>query len=269
MIFVRDKGRMANNILQYGHVYAWGRENKRKTMSMRFAYKYKYFKISKTKYHNFIIYIFAKYAAKWKLLPIISFTSNTDNTKELETMMLINQNIIVEGWYARWYNYFLKYKQEIIENFAFNNSIEHKVQKLMGDSNSLKLGVHIRRGDYKKFRGGQFFYSDEQYVNVIKQFISLKSNHNIDIYICGNDPHLDRQFYYKQLHKYNIVFPNGNPGEDLCLLSHCDYLIGPPSTFSLVAAMYRDLPLYWIMRPDMKLSYNSFKKFDYLFRNII
>ena len=40
MIFVHDKGRMANNILQYGHVYAWGREHGRKTMSMRFAYKY-------------------------------------------------------------------------------------------------------------------------------------------------------------------------------------------------------------------------------------
>ena len=27
MIFVHDKGRMANNMLQYGHVYAWGRRS--------------------------------------------------------------------------------------------------------------------------------------------------------------------------------------------------------------------------------------------------
>ena len=39
MIFVHDKGRMANNMLQYGHVYAWGREHGRTTVSMRFAYK--------------------------------------------------------------------------------------------------------------------------------------------------------------------------------------------------------------------------------------
>ena len=37
MIFVHDKGRMANNMLQYGHVYAWGRAHGRTTMSMRFA----------------------------------------------------------------------------------------------------------------------------------------------------------------------------------------------------------------------------------------
>lgn len=30
MIFVTDKGRMCNNILQYGHVYAWAREHGRK-----------------------------------------------------------------------------------------------------------------------------------------------------------------------------------------------------------------------------------------------
>ena len=45
MIFVTDKGRMCNNILQYGHVYAWAREHGRKSISMRFCYKYQYFKI--------------------------------------------------------------------------------------------------------------------------------------------------------------------------------------------------------------------------------
>ena len=45
MIFVRDKGQMCNNILQYGHVYAWAREHGQKAFSMRFAYKYRYFHI--------------------------------------------------------------------------------------------------------------------------------------------------------------------------------------------------------------------------------
>lgn len=48
MIFVLDKGCMANNMLQYGHVYAWGREHGRTTMSMRFAYKYPWFQICET-----------------------------------------------------------------------------------------------------------------------------------------------------------------------------------------------------------------------------
>ena len=55
MLFVRDKGRMCNNILQYGHVYAWAREHRRRSVSMRFAYKYPYFHICHTRYHNFVV----------------------------------------------------------------------------------------------------------------------------------------------------------------------------------------------------------------------
>ena len=47
MIFARDKSQMCNNLLQYAHVYAWGREHGRKVISMRFSYKYQYFKNTK------------------------------------------------------------------------------------------------------------------------------------------------------------------------------------------------------------------------------
>ena len=60
MIFVHDKGQMCNNILQYAHVYAWARENGRKSMSMRFAYKYQYFNICSSSYHNFLMYLVVK-----------------------------------------------------------------------------------------------------------------------------------------------------------------------------------------------------------------
>ena len=83
MIFVHDKGRMANNILQYGHVYAWGREHGRKTMSMRFAYKYPWFHICHTPHHNFPTYLFAKYAAKLGLIPSVATASR--KTAELLT----------------------------------------------------------------------------------------------------------------------------------------------------------------------------------------
>ena len=54
------------------------------------------------------------------------------------------------------------------------------------------------------------------------------------------------------------------------MLSACDYLIGPPSTFSLVASMYRDLPLYWMDSADEnQLTEASFKRFAYWFRNLV
>lgn len=266
MIFVRDKGQMCNNILQYGHVYAWGREHGRATMSMRFAYKYQYFHICNTRYHNFPTYLYAKYGAKMGLFPVVCFDREGADYQEAERQMERHNTLVVEGWYARWYDLFLKYKQDIIRLFAFNKDIEQRVGTLLDDS--LRLGIHIRRGDYRNFQGGRFLYSDEQYLNVIRSFLSLFPHRKTHIYICGNDPHLDKEYYLQQLPACQVTFPDGNPGEDLCLLSHCDYLIGAPSTFSLVAAMYRDLPLYWVEDPDLQLSPDSFRHFDYLFRHI-
>lgn len=298
MIFVHDKGRMANNMLQYGHVYAWGREHCRKTMSMRFAYKYPYFNICNTPHHNFPTYLFAKYAAKWGLIPLVQFNDEDGDYTHEEQIMLNSKLVMATGWYARWYDLFLKYKEEIINLFSFKEEIERRVTDIMGErkglpsaeekpetlfyktsaySGSLRLGVHIRRGDYANFYGGRFFYSDEQYVRIIQRFCSLFPKEQIQVYICGNDPKIQKGYYHSQLEKTDktsrqqpvtVVFPEGNPGEDLCLLSHCDYLIGAPSTFSLVASLYHDLPLYWIEDADKEFSTDDFRHFDYLFRHI-
>ena len=269
MIFVHDKGRMANNILQYGHVYAWGREHGRTTMSMRFAYKYPYFHICDTPHHNFLTYVFAKYAAKWRLIPTVRFDDEHSDYSHEEQIMLTQRMLLVGGWYAHWYNLFLKYKPEILQLFAFKPAIEQKVADLMGTGETLRLGVHIRRGDYKTFYGGRFYYSDEQYVSIIRQFLALHPHEQVCVFICGNDPQLQHDYYRSQLPGCQMLFPNGNPGEDLCLLSHCHFLIGAPSTFSLVAAMYHDVPLYWIKDASTPVTADSFDKFDNLFQHIL
>ena len=288
MIFVHDRGRMANNILQYGHVYAWGREHGCRTMSMRFAYKYPYFHICDTKHHNFATYVFAKYAAKWGLIQTVTFSDDEAQNRRNEDVMLQKRMLVVTGWEARWYDLFLKYKAEILALFAFHEDIERKVTEIIrgkrkevtanalategtqeSGKRKLCLGIHIRRGDYATFYDGKFFYSDEQYVGVIRRFLALHPDQQVRVFICGNDPKLDKDYYRQALSECEVVFPDGNPGEDLCLLSHCDYLMGAPSTFSLVAAMYHDRPLYWIMDADAPLHDSSFGYFDDLFQHIL
>lgn len=270
MIFVRDKGRMCNNLLQYGHLYAWGREHGRSTMSMRFAYKYPYFHICQTAHHNFATYLFAKYAAKWKLIPTVSFNEENADTSVQQSEMLHHSMILAEGWYARFPELFIKYKEEIKQLFAFLPPITAKIEKDLSvySKDTLLLGVHIRRGDYATWQGGKYLFDDAQYLSIIRQFIALNSDKKVEVFICGNDPKLDRQQYIDALGTA-VHFPCGNPGEDICLLSHCDDLIGAPSTFTLVASMYHDIPLYWIKDASAPLSISSFGHFDELFRKII
>ncbi len=269
MIFVHDKGRMANNILQYGHVYAWGREHKRQTMSMRFAYKYPWFRICHTPYHNFPTYAFAKYAAKLGFIPSVHFDEEDGDYSHEEQLMLSKKMIMVGGWYARWYDLFLKYKKEIIDLFAFDEAVERKAKEQLGDKPGIRLGVHIRRGDYATFQGGRFLYNDKQYAGLIRDYHSrCCPNEQLSVYICTNDPNLDKAYYREQLSGLSVHFPEGNPAEDLCLLSKCTSLIGAPSTFTLVASMYHDTPLYWIENPEKPIVPSDFRLFDDLFRHI-
>lgn len=270
MIFVRDKGRMCNNILQYGHLYAWGREHGRTTMSMRFAYKYPYFHICNTPHHNFFCYCLGKYAAKAGLIATVSFDSPEADTAALEQQLMAHRHVMAQGWYARFYDLFLKYKADILTLFAFHADIEAAAaRRLQGSEGCIRLGVHIRRGDYATWQGGRYLFTDEQYIAVISRFVALHPASSVRIYICGNDPKLDHAKFLAAFGQGNVVFPDGNPGQDLCLLSHCNYLIGAPSTFSLVASMYRDTPLYWIKDAEAPLRESSFGRFEELFRQII
>ena len=268
MIFARDKSQMCNNLLQYAHVYAWGREHGQKVISMRFSYKYRYFHICHTSLTNFGWYLFAKYMAALHLLPTISFKEDTCDVQALEQQMLRRRHFVVSGWHARFYDLFLKYRQEICELFTIDEEYTMPVKEKMKSWDGIRLGVHIRRGDYANFYGGRFLYTDEQYLSVIRSFMKLHPSDNIVVYICSNDPILNHNYYRSCLEGCKVVFPDGNPGEDICLLSHCHYLMGAPSTFTLVASMYNDLPLYWIEDPTLPVNEKSFKRFDYLFQHI-
>lgn len=261
MIFVTDKGRLANNIFQYGQLYAWGREHDRPTMSMRFAYKYPEFEIAHTRYHHPVVYFLAKMAAALHLIPTVVFDGEERGQVEA---MKTHKHLLVTGWSVRFPELFRKYKSEIIRLFEFVPEVRTKVGQTLQDSpeGTVKLGVHIRRGDYRTWCGGKYFFDDGEYIEVIRQFVELLAGRSVDIFICSNDPQLAVSKYQRAFGSH-VFFPKGSPAEDLCLLSECDYIIGPLSTFTLIASMYRDTPLYWMTSRHPQLSLDAFHTFDY------
>ena len=274
MIFARDKSQMCNNLLQYAHVYAWGREHGRKVISMRFIYKYQYFRICHTSLTGFGWYLLAKYLAAVKLLPTASFKRYDCDKEALEQIMLRHKHIVVSGWFVRYYDLFLKYRQEICDLFEIDKQYTEPVKKKMmeaeGNDNILRLGVHIRRGDYAKWEYGKYYYSDEVYANHINRFATLHKDDNFHVYLSTNDPSVNAENYQKLCPEVKIHLLEGCAPEDLFMLSECNYLIGPPSTFSLVAAMYKDIPLYRMDTSDAELmTTDAFKLFDYWFRRIV
>ena len=274
MIFARDKSQMCNNLLQYAHVYAWGRAHGRKVISMRFSYKYQYFKICRTSLTGFGWYLLAKYAAALKLLPTASFKDADCDQKALEQKMLKHRHIVVSGWNVRFYDHFLKYRDEICELFRIDEQYTLPVDEAMkaaeAGEKGVRLGVHIRRGDYAQWQYGKYCFSDEVYARHINRFATLHPEETMHVYLSTNDPEVSAETYQQLCPKVKIHLLQGSAPEDLYMLSACDYVMGPPSTFSLVAAMYRDIPLYRMDSEDEGLmTEEAFRKFDYWFRRII
>lgn len=276
MIFARDKSQMCNNLLQYAHVYAWGREHGRKVISMRFSYKYPYFKIRHTPLTSFPLYLLAKYAAALHLLPTASFKYATCDHEVLERKMLRHRHIVVSGWHVRFYSLFLKYRQDICNLFTIDDKYTRPVRQKMLDLEQktgktvLRLGVHIRRGDYSEWAGGRYYYQDDVYALYINKFSEMHRDKDVHVYLSTNDAEVTEERFQMLCPDVRIHHLRGSAPEDLFMLSACDYLIGPPSTFSLVAAMYRDIPLFRMDTANAdSMTADAFRLFDYWFRRII
>ena len=243
---------MCNNLLQYAHVYAWGREHGRKVISMRFSYKYPFFHIRHTDLTGFGWYLLAKYLAA------------------LERKMLRCRHIVVSGWHVRFYDLFLKYRSEICDLFTIDPEYTEPVRKQMQGVTGIRLGVHIRRGDYAQWKDGIFCYDDDTYARHINRFAELHKGEDVHVFLSTNDAGVTAEKYQTLCPAVHIHHLQGNAPEDLFMLSECDFVMGPPSTFSLVAAMYRDIPLYRMDSADAEaMTADSFRLFDYWFRRII
>ena len=280
MIFARDKSQMCNNLLQFAHVYAYGREHGRHVLSMRFSYKYPYFRIRYTKHTSFVLYLVAKVLAALHILPTASYRDGCDPVA-LERIVERHRNVVVAGWNVRYYDLFLKYRDEICSLFQIDEAYTLPVQakmRVLDEEKGVRLGLHIRRGDYAQWADGRYFYDDATYAAFVRGFARLHPGETVHVYLATNDPAVTEEAFCRILQENavegeaqpKVHLLGGTPPEDLYMLSQCDALIGPPSTFTLVAAMYRDIPLCRMDQARAEtLSKEDFRKFDYWFRRIV
>jgi hypothetical protein len=151
--------------------------------------------------------------------------------------------IFLKGWMLRDYTSLALNKSLILDFFTLKKSVKDKIISYMNSVKSeyrLVIGIHVRRGDYKNFMQGKYYYSDNDYMYIMSRMMYLVGN-NIIFLICSNEKVDTTQF-----EDYNVATGSGNPIEDLYCLSLCDYIIGPPSTFSLWASFVGNKLLYHI-----------------------
>ena len=117
----------------------------------------------------------------------------------------------------------------------------------------LVVGVHIRQTDYSRFKGGRFFYSHEQYRRVMDSVEATFSDRDVSFFISSDAP-VPRETFAG----LDVFYGNGHQLEDLYALAACDRLVGPPSTYSMWASYYGDVPIYSLADPAQLPDADSF-----------
>jgi len=138
------------------------------------------------------------------------------------------------------------------------SKIDSQFIQLRTSYDYLIVGVHIRKGDFRYFYNGYFFYEDNEYVDFMNQVIKIMTR-PVKFILVSNEK-IDLNIY----NQFDVIaFDNQKGIEDMYTLSKCDYIIGPYSTFSAWASLYGDKPYCYFKRGN-KISEKDFKVVEFL-----
>ena len=72
--------------------------------------------------------------------------------------------------------------------------------------------------------------------------------------VCSNEKQDLSQF-----EGLDVAFGPGHPVEDMYAFAECDYILGPPSTFTMWSSFYGNKPLYMLHKADESFALTDFK----------
>ena len=153
--------------------------------------------------------------------------------------------------------YFPYVMDEIREVYAPNQHIIDEVKPVMAHYRSegyFIIGVHIRRGDYKTFEGGRYYFELEEYKRHMQALCEVYKDRKVCFAISTNEKIDAMAFEGLEICKTT----NATAIHDLYMLMQCDRIIGPLSTFSRWASFYGEVPLCFISRGDVIESDEAF-----------
>ncbi len=180
-------------------------------------------------------------------------------TKNLvETLKELEQkggDIYLDGWLFRNPVGIEKYRDKIIEYFKPKGEIEEivnrKIKELRGRYTSV-VGVHVRQGDYREWRGGMYFMEQKRVREILDEYISIvKIDNNKICFVITSDGPIDTEIF----DGLNIFVSKENAIADLFLLASMDAIIGSNSTFGAFASYYGNIPFIVMQKESMDWTY--------------
>lgn len=268
IICICESGNHSNQLFQFTQLFVLSKEQNLKMVFLPIYKLYPFFPVLKNEYkkHSFFYPLFSfilRILYKIKIIKVYNLLNSSDCEKFVKN---IHKKILFVREWSHNNNYILyqgkdleeKYKDKI--NKLFKNDCPEIIKKYFPDKNKITIGLHIRRGDYKYYKDGKYYYTDEVYQNAVKSFTENLNLKDFNIIIFTNDKGLDKEFYLKNFK--NCFFSNEEFQIDYELMKNCNYLIGAPSSFTMWASYLGNVPLYHIKEKNQAVTRECFKICD-------
>lgn len=260
IVIVDSPGQTCNRLWSYLDIVAWAVVNKCIVNILFWDPSIKYFNnLRDGKYSKFPLYnrYLINILGESRYLTCLYYLLDNKLLHSFYETKFAEKLGLVCGWSHRadskWHP---QVREEVIKIFRPNENICKDVEslfKVQKIDNVEIIGVHIRRGDYNTFADGRFFFSMEDYVEMIDRLSHLQKSNNqfrkFRFFLSSNES-INPEFFSRIDYFMN---PKGSSAiHDLYALSLCDRVIGPVSTFSMWAAWYGAKPLLQVDRVFMK-----------------
>lgn len=263
IIMPHPYGRMANRLILATTFIAQTEEYGDSFLHLAFADYFRFFEGTK---HSPLLYYRSSNPRKFARTRTFGCVNiwNT-NDKRGETYFLNQETFLTKqhdtrclfviGWSFRTPDVVLKHKNLIKQLFKpvpkHLTAVEQLADKIRKNADNI-VGVHIRQTDYKKFSGGKFLYSIDDYKSFMRQMNGQLPG-KTRFLLCS-----DIRLIPTDFKEFDVFMATGHPVEDNYALATCDYMIGPPSTYTAWASFYGDTPKHFIRSAQELITLDSF-----------
>jgi hypothetical protein len=268
MIIIASRpGKFGNLLIVYSAFLAWGLEHRRRIVNPAFDPYAHYFEGTRRKL-TIIRYAVAYYCARLIIRAHISnrifsaFQLDWHERSELESapsQISSSRACFVQGWQFRANSLLRKHGAVIRKVFTplgrYREQLDEFFSGRIGKGRIL-VGIHVRHGDYRTFENGRYFYTLAQYRQIMLNILHLLGSEKVTFMICSNVHAPLEELEHPRL---TLIAGPGHELLDLYALSRCNFIAGPPSTYSMWASFYGEVPLYMIREPERHFTLSEFE----------
>ena len=162
---------------------------------------------------------------------------------------------LASDWHYRDNEALCRHEDKVRDFFAPKDvAIAKKTIDELKHEGALLIGVHIRRRDYRSFVEGRYYFDDSVYRREMQRVMDFWKDHGNKLFLVFSDESVDPASFVG----LPCRFMHGSAVEDQWMMSQCDFLMGPPSTFSAWASFMGKVPLARMWDKDYELKLEDF-----------